>query len=33
MKTAWRIVNPLLVSAVVGLCLWLAVVHLFSFSP
>jgi ABC-type nitrate/sulfonate/bicarbonate transport system permease component len=32
-KTAWRIVNPLLVSGAVGLCLWLAVVNLFSFSP
>jgi ABC-type nitrate/sulfonate/bicarbonate transport system permease component len=32
-RTAWRIINPLLVSAVVGLCLWYAVVDLLSFSP
>jgi ABC-type nitrate/sulfonate/bicarbonate transport system permease component len=28
-----RVLGPLLVSAVVGLCLWFAVADLFSFSP
>ena len=32
-RVVWRVFNPLLVSAVVGLCLWFAVVDLFSFSP
>ena len=32
-RVVWRVLNPLLVSAVVGLCLWFAVVDLFSFSP
>ena len=32
-RVIWRVFNPLLVSAVVGLCLWFAVVDLFSFSP
>lgn len=32
-RVVWRILSPLLVSVVVGLCLWYAVVDLFSFSP
>jgi ABC-type nitrate/sulfonate/bicarbonate transport system permease component len=32
-RVVWRVLNPLLVSAVVGLLLWYAVVDLFSFSP
>jgi len=32
-RAVWRVLSPLLVSAVVGLCLWLAVADLFSFSP
>jgi ABC-type nitrate/sulfonate/bicarbonate transport system permease component len=32
-RVIWRVLNPLLVSAVVGLLLWYAVVDLFSFSP
>jgi ABC-type nitrate/sulfonate/bicarbonate transport system permease component len=32
-RLVWRVLSPLLVSAVVGLGLWLAVVELFGFSP
>jgi ABC-type nitrate/sulfonate/bicarbonate transport system permease component len=32
-RVLWRVLSPLLVSAVVGLCLWYAVADLFSFSP
>ncbi|HET9170900.1 MAG TPA: ABC transporter permease subunit [Actinospica sp.] len=33
LRTGWRVLSPLLVSAIVGLLLWYAVVDLFSFSP
>lgn len=32
-RVVWRVLSPLLVSLVVGFCLWYAVVDLFSFSP
>jgi ABC-type nitrate/sulfonate/bicarbonate transport system permease component len=32
-RAVWRVLNPLSVSAVVGLCFWFAVADLFSFSP